>query len=231
LPTNGSSSDARLNSESKEKPRIIINATEKDELKELKSHVDGLSSEVQVAVGDLKKSIADIRSSVSEMENPFNLLRTPSDEARLPPGAKALMIGTDETPAHVESPAPPPQKEVIPEQKPVTTLQPSIPTKSVKASAYLDWVWDMLDSGLTAEDIRHLADMGEMTNYLPKQANEFIYSLALTAEKIRNIGYTKAHLLLFLYKAATVSKTKVDPEDLEALIDITEQQLKNTEGQ
>jgi hypothetical protein len=230
LPTNGSSSDARLNSESKEKPRIIINATEKDEIKELKSHVDGLSSEVQVAVGDLKKSIADIRSSVSEMENPFNLLRTPNDEARLPPGAKALMLGTDETPTSVESPAPL-QKGTVQEQKPVPAIQPAIPTKSAKASAYLDWIWDMLDSGLTAEDIRHLADMGEMTNYLPKQANEFIYSLALTAEKIRDIGYTKAHLLLFLYKAATVSKTKVDPEDLEVLIDITEQQLKNAKDQ
>jgi hypothetical protein len=229
LPTNGSSSGAHSTSENKEKVGFVVNATEKNELKELRSHVDGLSNEVQVAVGDLKKSIADIRSSVCEMENPFNLLRTPSDEARLPPGAKSLMIGgADEETTDKAQQKPElsiPQIEAPPE-KPITA-QPLPKAKTIKPTAYLDWVWDLLDSGLTAENIQQLANMGEMTGYLPKQSKEFIYSLAITAEKIREIGYTKAHLMLFLYKAAAVSKTTVDSEDLQSLIDITEEQLKN----
>jgi hypothetical protein len=226
LPTNGSSSGAHSTSENKEKVGFVVNATEKNELKELRSHVDGLSNEVQVAVGDLKKSIADIRSSVCEMENPFNLLRTPSDEARLPPGAKSLMIGDADEEAKEKKPEPLiPQIEAPPEK--TIIAQPLPKAKTIKPTAYLDWVWDLLDSGLTAENIQQLANMGEMTGYLPKQSKEFIYSLAITAEKIREIGYTKAHLMLFLYKAAAVSKTTVDSEDLQSLIDITEEQLKN----
>ncbi len=233
MPTNGSSSDGRVSSESKEKPRFVVNATsDKNELRDLKTHVDGLSNEVQVAVGDLKKSIADIRTSVSEMENPFNLLRTPNDEARLPPGAQSLMLGEPEVPAQAKEfpPEPEPKVEVKPKEKPITSPL-NLPDKPIRASAYIDWIWELLDSGLNAENIHQLANMGEMTNYLPKQSKEFIYSLAITAEKIREMGYTKAHLMLFLYKAATITKTNIDPEDLKALLSITEQQLKNQKDQ
>jgi hypothetical protein len=254
LPTNESSSDGNVSgSESKEKPRIVINASGKNEISELRSDVDELSQDVQSAVGDLKKSIADIRSTVSEMENPFNVLRTVNEKdakpntEKLHPGVKSLMLGKPEENTISEKelapqpqPQPVPQKpepaapkmEVIPREKsaviPVVP-QPDVPSKPIRASAYLDWIWSLLDAGLTAENIRQLANLCEMTNYLPKQASEFIYALAVTAEKIRLIGFTKSHLLLFMYKAAAISKTTVDPEDLKALIDLTEQQLKSQE--
>jgi hypothetical protein len=236
LPTNGSSQDGNLRSESKEKPHFVINANdhkEKNDIGALRSDVDELSSEVKTAVGDLKKSIADIRSSVSEMENPFNVLRTVDEkDGKLPLGTKSLLLGNPEEDTisekelYQQEPETAPQKEATP-KKPAITLPPSIaPSKPIKASAYLDWIWGLLDEGLTAENIRQLANLCEMTNYLPKQASEFIYALAVTAESIRRIGFTKSHLLLFMYKAASLSKTEIDPEDMKTLIDLTEQQLK-----
>ncbi len=225
-----------MRSESKEKPHIVINASdhkETNDINALRSDVDDLSHEVQNAVGDLKKSITDIRSTVSEMENPFNVLRTAND-GKLPPGTKSLILGKSEDENISEEelsqqkPMTAPQTEEALPKKPAMTPPPSIaPTQPIRASAYLDWIWELLDDGLTAENIRQLANLCEMTNYLPKQANEFIYSLAVTAEKIRLIGFTKSHLLLFMYKAAALSKTNVDPEDMKALIDLTEKQLKN----
>jgi len=239
LPTNGSSPEGNLRSESKEKPQFVINATankEKSDISELKSDVDQLSREVKSAVGDLKKSIADIRSTVSEMENPFNVLRTADGkDGKLPPGTKSLVLGAPEENAigekelYRQKPEPLPQiEEELPLKKAALTPPPSMTSsKPIRASAYLDWIWELLEDGLTAENIRQLANLCEMTNYLPKEANEFIYSLAVTAENIRQIGYTKSHLLLFMYKAASLSKTDIDPEDMKALIDLTEQQLKN----
>jgi hypothetical protein len=248
LPTNGSSSDGNLNSESKEKVRVLINASDKNEISELRSDVDELSNEVLTAVVDLKKSIADIRSSVSEMENPFNLLRTGSGEKdaekqseRLPGGVKSLIIGKPEEkpidekelipqkpePTPIPIPIPISQTEAPTKEKPIVTVQSLTPSKSIRPSAYIDWIWDLLDAGLTAENIRQLATLSELMNYLPTRTSELIYSLAVTAEKIRLIGFTKGHLLLFLYKAASISKTNIDPEDMAALIDLTEQQLKN----
>jgi hypothetical protein len=242
LPTNGSSTDRNQHSESKEKPRFIINAAdhkEESDLCGLRSDVEELSQEVQTAVGDLKKSIADIRSTVSEMENPFNVLRTLDEkDDKLPPGTKSLLLGTPEEDAtsdkelyqqepevEPEPKEPAPKKPAIPQSS--ITLPPTIaPSKPIKASAYLDWIWGLLDEGLTAENIHQLANLCEMTNYLPKQTSEFIYTLAVTAENIRLIGFTKSHLLLFMYKAASLSKTEIDPEDMKTLIDLTEQQLK-----
>jgi hypothetical protein len=227
LPTDETNSNQNARSESKEKPHFIINASEKNDITALKSDVKDLSSSVQTAVGDLKKSIADIRSSVSEMENPFNVLTTGSAD-KLPPGVKSLVIGKPEEDTEEEKevteekiPAPivaPKKLTIVP--PPITAAQP------IKVSAYLDWVWDLLEDGLTAENIRQLVNLCELTNYLPKEANEYIYSLAVTAEKIRLIGFTKSHLLLFMYKAATLSKTNIDPEDLKALLALTEKQLR-----
>jgi hypothetical protein len=62
--------------------------------------------------------------------------------------------------------------------------------------------------------------------YMPAQINEFIYSLAAAAEKFRSKGLTKGHMLLSLCKAAAISKVKVGWEEVEALITITEDQLK-----
>lgn len=239
MPTNESSSNQNLRSESKEKPQFVINASEKNDMNALRSDVNELSNGVKTAIGDLKKSIADIRSSVSEMENPFNVLRTVNADSekinaeKLPPGVKSIVLGNpeentlDENELAQQKPEPTPKIEEIIPKKPTITPSSIAPAQPIKASAYLDWIWELLDDGLTAENIRQLANLCEMTNYLPKQANEFIYSLAVTAEKIRLIGFTKGHLLLFMYKAASLSKANIDPEDMKALLDITEKQLKN----
>jgi hypothetical protein len=231
LPTDETNSNQSARSESKEKPQIIINATEKNSINALRSDVNELSSSVQTAVGDLKKSIADIRSSVSEMENPFNVLRTASDSEKLPPGVKSLVIGKpeenvlDEKEVTEEKPTVQKTENIVP--KKLAIVPPALSmSQPIKVSAYLDWVWGLLEDGLTAENIRQLVNLCELTNYLPKQASEYIYSLALTAEKIRLIGFTKSHLLLFMYKAASLSKTNIDAEDMKALLDLTEKQLR-----
>jgi hypothetical protein len=207
-----------------------------NEISALRTDVEDLSSEVQTAVGDLKKSIADIRSSVSEIENPFNLLREVSNEKEienlkgegLPVGVKSLILEKQEKNETQEEklepkPVEPPKEAVIKER--TNRMLIPLPQNSAKASPYIDWIWDLLDAGLTPENIRQLACSCELMNYLPHQASILIYSLALTAEKMRSVGFTKGHLLLFLYKAAAMSKTNLDPEDMEALINITEQQL------
>ena len=228
----------------------------KKELDKLKSDVNKLSEDLQTTVTDLKKSILDIRSAVSEIENPFNLLRTISSEKdlkkingeRLPPGVQSLIVGkpqengtaieeikekteaTDIEPKPSSEPEPQPQpktetKEEIPETEVQLEVQSKLPKVS---SAYLDWIWGLLDSGLKASDIHQLASSCEFMGYLPTQTSEFIYSLAVAAEKLRGKGLTKGHLLLNLYKAAAISKVNVGWEDIEALIAITENQLKRS---
>lgn len=242
MPTDGSSSDSRLSSESKEKVRFVVNATEKNGISALRSDVDELSKDVHTAVGDLKKSIADIRSTVSEMENPFNVLRNVTNDeelaklngGKLPPGVQSIVLGKpeDHTISDIEEKTEltPKIESSIKEKTPITS-QLIAPAKPIKPAAYIDWIWNLLDTGLNAQDIRQLANLCEMTNYLPKQASEFVYAMAVTAEKIRLIGYTKGHMLLFMYKAASISKTNIDPEDMATLIELTEQQLKNQKGE
>lgn len=217
----------------------------KNELSGLRGDVDELSGEVQTAVTDLRKSIIDIRSAVSEIENPFNLLRTISsekdverlEEERLPPGIKSLILGKPKEIASAnkelssrrpELPAP---TEVEAKERLNREVQSLSPLKPPKASGYLDWIWDLLDSGLTADNIQQLACSCELMKYLPEQTNEFIYALAVTAEKVRSIGFTKGHLLLYLYKAAAISKINIGSEDVEALIAITEDQLKRLKSE
>lgn len=231
MPTNGSSSSVN---ESKEKPHVVINATDNnDEVDTLRSDFDTLANSFQNAVGDLKKSIADIRSSVSEIENPFNTMRTANEQVKpaaekLPPGVKSLVLETlEQKPVKAEEPLKLemsiPNIEDMPKEKAVA-LTPSPASKPIKISVYLDWIWKLLDTGLTAENIHQFADLCEMTNYLPKEASKLIYSLAVTVEKIKSMGFTKKHMLLFMYKAAALSKKNVDFEDLNALLDLTEYQ-------
>jgi len=228
----------------------------RNELAEIRSDVNKLSDGLQTTITDLKKSIVDIRSAVSEIENPFNLLRTISSEKdlkkingdRLPPGVKSLIVGKpqengdvtveikeENTTKDIEpqtQPSPKPETQTLPkteteEEKPEKEVQVAVQSKPPKASsAYLDWIWSLLDSGLKANDIQQLACSCEFMGYLPAQTSEFIYSLAVVAEKFRGKGLTKGHMLLNLYKAATISKVKVGWEDVEALIAITENQLK-----
>jgi hypothetical protein len=232
-------------------------ARKDDELTKLRSEVNQLSDNLQTTVIDLKKSIVDIRSAVSEIENPFNLLRTISSEKdlkkingeRLPPGVKSLILGNPEenesandepveekcTKVIEHQPSPEPEQEPLPKTEPkkeeaptpLPELEPQL-KQSTASSAYLDWIWGLLDSGLKAIDIHQLACSCEVMGYLPPQTNEFIYSLAVAAEKLREKGFTKGHLLLNLYKAATISKISIDQEDVQALIAITEEHLKRS---
>jgi hypothetical protein len=227
-----------------------------NELDQIRSDVNKLSNDLQTTVTDLKKSIVDIRSAVSEIENPFNLLRTISSEKdlkkingeRLPPGVKSLIVGKPQENGAASgeikeenltndiepqpSPEPEPQtqpKTKIEEEMPETKGQLEVHSKPPQVtSAYLDWIWGLLDSGLKASDIQQLACSCEFMGYLPAQTNEFIYSLAIAAEKFRGKGLHKGHMLLNLYKAAAISKVKVGWEEVEALIAITEDQLKRS---
>jgi hypothetical protein len=173
---------------------------------------------------------------------------------RMPPGVKSLILGnTQESiasneeaeeepkaqaikPQPVRKPEPqPPQapqtepKTETQRQAPQTDAQPNVQLQPPKTNtAYVDWIWNLLDSGLKANDIHQLACSCEFMGYLPAQANEFIYSLAVAAEKLREKGFTKGHLLLNLYKAAAISKVDMGWEDMEALIAITQDQLKRS---
>ena len=223
-----------------------------NELAQIRSDVNKLSDDLQTTVTDLKRSIVDIRSAVSEIENPFNLLRTISSEKdlqkingeRLPSGVKSLIVGKPQenevasgetkeeiSPKNIEpQPSPelrPQAKQKTGEEIPATEAQSAVQSKPPKAiSAYLDWIWSLLDSGLKASDIQQLAGSCEFMGYMPAQTSDFIYSLAVAAEKFRGKGLTKGHMMLSLCKAAAISKVKVDWEDVEALITITEKQLK-----
>jgi len=229
-------------------------AVAKEEIDEIKSEVNQLSDNLQTTVSELKRSIVDIRSAVSEIENPFNLLRTISSEKdmkklngeRLPQGVKSLILGNHQENGAVGNgnngtadaknvdpkPSPEakpqtPQKSETKEETSKTETQSEARSKPTKInSAYLDWVWGLLDVGLKAVDVHQLACSCEFLSYLPAQTSEFLYSLAVAAETLREKGLTKAHLLLNLYRAAVISKAKVDWEDMEGLIAITQEELK-----
>jgi hypothetical protein len=223
----------------KEKHGDFDNKNEKTQLNELKRDIDELSDEVQTSVVDLKKSITDIRSTVSEIENPFNVLKTISNEkdieklnqGRLPAGVKSIILERKEEIANrdkedslkLENTTP--QIEDTTKEKNNKIVQSPL-LKPIKTSEYIGWIWELLDVGLAADNIRQFACSCELMGYLPLQANDLIYSLALTAEKFRSLGLAKGHLLLFLYKTAAMSKTNVDSDDMETLISVTEYQLK-----
>jgi hypothetical protein len=239
---------------STEKPEPAPTASE---FSQLRADVDHLSDDLQNTVTELKKSIVDIRSAVSEIENPFNLLRTISSEKdvkklngeRMPPGVQSLILGNaqenfetaEPTKAHVAKPEPVPKPEyqqpqaaqteprTEAKQVPKPDPQPAGQSPPPKANAaYIDWIWNLLDSGLKANDILQLACSCESMGYLPPESHEFIYSLAVAAEKLREKGLTKRHLLLNLYKAAAISKANMSWEDMKTLIAIADDHLKRT---
>ncbi|MEM2108150.1 MAG: hypothetical protein QXL10_02560 [Candidatus Bathyarchaeia archaeon] len=220
-----------------------------DELSKIKSDVNKLSNDLQTTVTELKKSIVDIRSAVSEIENPFNLLRTISSEKdlkniteeRLPPGVKSIILEKPqenyEAADEIREEAKAEQTEPQTHPEPLAQTQLKIKNSEEKheeaeqkpskiSAAYLDWIWTLLESGLQASEIHQLACSCEYMGYLPAHANEIIYSLAIVAEKLREKGFTKAHLLLNMYKAATISKVGINQQDMVTLIAITEKQLK-----
>lgn len=207
---------------------------------------------MQTTVTELKKSIVDIRSAVSEIENPFNLLRTISSEKdlknisdeRLPPGVKSIIlekpqesgVATEENreetrTKNVEAQfTSEPKMQIQPEIKNIEETRAVESKLSKVSSAYLDWIWDLLEAGLKASEIHQLACSCEYMGYLPPQTNEIIYSLAVVAEKLRGKGFTKGYLLLNLYRAAAISKVSISHQDVETLIALTENQLKRVKS-
>lgn len=241
--------------EASEKPEEKPEKNEINELKsnvdELANDVHNAVGDLKKSITDLRSSVTEMENpfnvlrtvtNVKELEKLENL-----NTGKVPPGVKSIVLGRPEEDTlsekelYMQVPVEKPHLEepikekpiIIPEkivqEKPVPVIapQPIAPSRPIKPSAYIDWIWELLDSGLTAENIRQLANLCEMTDYLPKQDSEFVYALAVTAEKIRQIGYTKNHLRVFMYKAAAISKTNLDQEDVATLIDLTDQQLKH----
>jgi len=188
------------------------------------------------------------RSAVSEIENPFNLLRVISSEKdlkklnskRLPPGVKSLTLGKPEEKAPEEETEEKPEEKPSPfeeekqlEQPPAGTKR-EVPPPQQRPKAfpkagqgYLDWIWSLLDSGLSSDDILQLARSYEFMGYLPANSSEYIHSLAKACEKVRLKGFSKSRMLLDMYKAAAISGIKIGLEDVKGLISIAEGRLKS----
>jgi hypothetical protein len=229
-------------------------AVSRKEVDDLKSNVEKLSNELNTAVVDLNKSVVDIRSAVSEIENPFNLLRVIQSEKdlkklnnqRTPHGVRSINIGKPGTSAlQEEEPEEKMPEEKKPEEKPVhfeeeTSPEPQLETKPVieepppqfqtrlknGASDCLDWVWSHLNSGLTPDDILELAKSYEFLGYLPEKSSDYIYSLALAAEKMKSVGYKKNHMLLSMYRAAHISGIQIGIADVDEVISIAESKVR-----
>lgn len=216
---------------------------EKQEIEKLKFNVEKLSEELNTAVAELKRSIIDIRSAVSEIENPFNLLRVITSEKdlekiknqRLPPGVKSIVIGKpEEKPEEkkkeeIPEPTPAPPIEHIPETEVLeegfkAELEEHLPKtgRLPRGTAYLDWVWSLLNDGFTSEDIRLLSRSYENLGFLPEGCSDQVYSLAVVAEKAKAKGLTKSRLLLNMYKASVISGIGIGLDDLKRLITIAE---------
>jgi len=232
------------------KPAAEEGNVERQEIEKLKFSVAKLSEELNTAVAELKKSIIDIRSAVSEIENPFNLLRVITSEKdlekikseKLPPGVKSLYIGKPEgkpeekaekkeekIPTPLPPPAPAPTEvPKVEEKKPETVLKVELEEYRPKAerlqrgTAYLNWVWSLLDAGFTPEDIRQLSQSYEDLGFLPEGCSGQIYSLAVAAEKAKSKGLTKNKLLLNMYRASVISGIGLSTEDVKRLITIAE---------
>jgi hypothetical protein len=235
------------NTGTESKPEKTVSRKEVDDLK---TDVEKLSNELNTAVVDLNKSVVDIRSAVSEIENPFNLLRVIQSEKdlkklngkRAPSGVRSINVGKPETSASPEEEP----EEKKPEEKPVHFEEESLPEPSQLeakpvieepppqfqtrlkngASDCLDWVWSHLESGLTPDDILELAKSYEFLGYLPEKSSDYIYSLALAAEKMKSVGYKKNHMLLSMYKAAHISGIQIAIADVDEVISIAESKVR-----
>ncbi len=209
--------------------------------------------ELKKSIVDIRSAVSEIENPFNLLRTISNEKDVKKlNGERMPSGVKSLILGNAQEnlaeeaaeapkpqavkPQPVQEPEPqPPQAPQTPpktgtqKQTPQTAPQPAIQSQPPKTNvAYVDWIWNLLDSGLKANDIHQLAFSCELMCYMPAQTSEFIYSLAVAAEKLREKGLTKGHLLLNLYKAAAISKASMGWEDMEALIAITEDQLKRT---
>lgn len=209
-------------------------------------------TELKKSIVDIRSAVSEIENPFNLLRTISNEkdLKKLNGE-RMPPGVQSLILGnsqenfSDETaeptkaqvvkpepvpePEYQQPPAPQAENRTENKQPPKPEPQPAGQSPPPKANAaYIDWVWNLLDSGLKANDILQLSCSCESMGYLPAQSSEFIYSLAVAAEKLREKGLTKGHLLLNLYKAAAISKANMSWEDMETLITIAEDQLKRT---
>jgi hypothetical protein len=254
MPDEKTENNESMKNEQKEAVELQNQMGEKDarkEMEQLRSDVDKLSVDLKATVTELKRSIVDIRSAVSEIENPFNLLRTISSEKdlkkisndRLPLGVKSLVLDKPEGSAfaedeHKEKPLDKPA-EIQPQESstpPETETKAETPELHIPlepraesprtGSAFLGWVWDLLNLGLSSDDIQQLALSYESIGYLPTSSNEHIFPLAMAVEKLRSKGFTKGQVLLNMYKAASISGIKVGAEDMGVLISIAESKLR-----
>jgi hypothetical protein len=240
-----------------EKQKVAPTGNELSQLRADVDHLsDDLQStvgELKKSIVDIRSAVSEIENPF----NLLRTISSEKDVKklngeRMPPGVKSLILGNTQEnfveaaeeapkanpvkPQPVQEPEPqPPQapqtspKTETQNQKHQTDPQPASQSQPPKTNvAYVDWIWNLLDSGLKANDIHQVAFSCELMGYMPAQASEFIYSLAVAAEKLREKGLTKGHLLLNLYKAAAISKVRMGWEDMEALIAITEGHLKRT---
>jgi hypothetical protein len=210
-------------------------------------------SELKKSIVDIRSAVSEIENPfnllrVISSEKDVKKLNS----QRMPPGVKSLTLGKnekrilqkeepEEKPEEELSsfeekrplgPQPPglrssaetqPEIEVPPQQK----IRPQYESQLPKAgSGYLDWVWSLLGSGLSSDDILQLANSYEFMGYLPAKSYEYIHSLAIACEKARSKSLAKSQLLLNMYKAAAISGIRISSGDVEELISIAEGKLK-----
>lgn len=115
----------------------------------------------------------------------------------------------------------------MPKQAPLKSESPPPkPEFPPPKTAYLNWVWSLLDLGFTPDDVKQLAQAYEHLGFLPENSSMQIYSLAVAADKAKSKGLSKSKLLLNMYKASVASGMKMDMNDVKMLIRIAEGKMK-----
>lgn len=234
----------------KEENRNIIRdekiAKVENDVNELKSNVKTMSEDLKNVVSDLHKSIVEVRAAIGEIENPFNILRAVTNEedvkkiydeklSELKPEIKTLVIGKPEKEEkNVELPREAEIKEkqdVAENKKPLlvetkTIEYPNYRSPRKTSLAYLDWVWSLISTGLTPNDIGQLAKSYEIMGCLPPNSSEHLHSLAVASQKAISKGFSKNRLLVNMYKAAIMSGVPIESSDILELISIAEKRTK-----
>ena len=208
-------------------------------------------AELKKSIIDIRSAISEIENPF----NLLRVITSEKDlekikGEKLPPGVKSLYIGKlegkpeekaeeraekkeEKAPAFLPAPTPAPTEvPKVEEKKPETILKGELEEYRPKAerlqrgTAYLNWVWSLLDAGFTPEDIRQLSQSYEDLGFLPEGYSGQIYSLAVAAEKAKAKGLTKSKLLLNMYRASVISGIGLSSEDVKRLIAIAERRNK-----
>ncbi len=198
-----------------------------NEVSEAKSEIKKISTDLNSVVSELKKSIIDVRSAVSEIENPFNLLRAISSEKDLKNlNSERKRLGIEsltlEKPEEKEEEEKLSEPSLLPsleeEEKPIERMGP--PPISKRGFGHLNWVWSLLDLGLTPKGITQFSEYCEHVGYLPPNSSEYISSLAYAANKAKRKGLDREQLMVCMYEAAMASGAKVELEDMNEIISV-----------